>query len=181
MDLSKNKIDATLVFLIKEKGKQRKVLLAQKIRKKLIVNCFNGFGGSINKRETPKACTIRELREESGLIVIEKDDLQFAGIVIFHNQREDHSKFDVKVFIFILKKWIGKLKLKKDEMVNSKWFKTYRLPKKRMAPGDKKFVPQILNNIHPDKIVRGEIWYSRGQKKLLGYDIKWVGRNGDVD
>jgi ADP-ribose pyrophosphatase YjhB (NUDIX family) len=179
MDLSKNRIDATLVFPVKEKGKCLKVLLTQKVRK-LLVNCFNGFGGPINKRETPKACAVRELREESGFIAME-DDLEFVGVVIFHNQREDYSKFDVKVFIFILKKWRKRLKLKEDEMVNSKWFKTYRLPKKRMAPGDKKFVPQILNNTYPDKIVRGEIWYSPGQKKMLGYDIKWVAKTGDVD
>jgi len=179
MDLTKNNIDATLVFLIKKDGKQRKTLLAQKVRG-LIVGCFNGFGGSINKKETPRTCAVRELRKESGLIAM-KRDFEFMGRLIFHNKRKKLPDLNVRVYIFILKKWVGKLKLKEDEMVNPKWYKTYRLPLKKMAPGDRKFVPKLLDGEHEDLLVRGEIWYSEEQKKLLRFKIEWVGRTGDVD
>ncbi|MFA6405643.1 MAG: NUDIX domain-containing protein [Candidatus Paceibacterota bacterium] len=179
MDLTKNKIDATLVFAVKNDGNQRKVLLAQKVRK-LIVNCFNGFGGSLNKKETPRVCAIRELKAESGLTAMKKD-LEFVGVVTFHNQRKDHSQFSVRVFIFTLSKWRGKVKTKEDEMKNPKWFKTYRLPLKRMAPGDKLFVPQIFIGDHSKELLHGDIWYSRNQKKLLRYVVKWVARTGDIN
>jgi 8-oxo-dGTP diphosphatase len=179
MDLSKDKVDATLVFLLREQKKQMKVLLAKKVRK-IVVGRYNGFGGSMRQHETPRACAVRELRKESGYIVFKKD-LEFRGIVTFRNQMEGREDFVVQVFIFTSTKWRGTLKLKEDEMIDPKWFKTYRLPLKKMAAGDKKFVPQLLNNIHPDKIVRGEIWYGHNQKSLLGWDVKWVAKTGDVD
>lgn len=179
MDLRKNNIDATLVFLIKEEGKQKKTLLAQKVRK-LIIGRFNGFGGSINQKETPRACAVRELKKESGFIAM-KEDLEFMGRVIFHSKRKKRPNLNVRVYVFILREWRGKLKLKEDEMANPKWYKTYRLPLKKMAPGDKEFVPKLLNSERTDLIVNGEIWYSQDQKKLLNYKVKWVARTGDVD
>ena len=179
MDLRKDKIDATLIFLVKKKNKHQRVLLAEKVRK-IGIGCPNGFGGTINKKETPRACAIRELKKESGLIAM-KEDLQFVGVMTFYNQRKDHSKFTVKVFIFILDKWRGDLKLKEDEMVNSKWYKTYRLPLKKMMPADKKFVPKLLNGEHVEELLHGEVWYGPEQKKVLGCEIKWFGKTGDVD
>lgn len=179
MDTRKDKITATLVFLVKKKGKQKKVLLAQKTRK-INVGRFCGFGGSSNERETPRKCAVRELKDESGYVALKKD-LEFVGVVTFHNQRKDRSRFSVRVFVFILTKWRGKLKLKEDEMINPKWFKTYRLPLKRMPPGDKTFAPQLLDGSHAGQIVRGEIWYSPKQEKLLQFDIKWVAKTDDVD
>jgi ADP-ribose pyrophosphatase YjhB (NUDIX family) len=182
MDTSKNKIDATLVFPVRGGGGKRKTLLAKKVRK-LIVGCPNGFGGSLNKRETPRACAIRELYKESGLVAL-KEDLEFVGVMTFHNQREKKEgggEFAVRVFVFILKKWRGKLKLKEDEMTDPKWYKIYRLPLKEMAPSDRFWVPLILNGEYKDKILRGEAWHSPKQEKLLGISIRWIGKTSDVD
>ena len=135
----------------------------------------------MNKKETPRECAKRELREESGFLAMKKD-LFFVGIVKFHNQREDGSKFDVMVFIFTLNKRLGKLRLKEDEMVEPRWYKTKRLPLKKMMLGDKDWVPQIFKNKHRNQRLRGEVWYGPNQKTLLRpVKVRWVGRTGDVD
>lgn len=176
MNLSQDKITATLVFLTKKQGKRQKVLLAQKVRK-LIVNCFNGFGGSIHKGEKIRACAVRELRKESGLVVL-KSDLEFAGVMIFHNQREDLSWFHVKVFIFLTKEWKGKLKLKEDEMINPWWFDTGRLPMKRMAPADHFWLPLILKG----QKIKGQAWYGPNQKTMTRLpEIKVTKHPSDID
>jgi 8-oxo-dGTP diphosphatase len=176
MDTTRNKIDATLIFLVRGESGRQKVLLARKVRK-LIINCYNGFGGSLNKRETPRACAVRELYKESGLVAL-KEDLEFVGVMTFYNKREKKDgggEFAVRVFIFILKKWRGKLKLKEDEMRDVRWFKTYRLP------SDRFWVPLILNGEYKDKLLRGEAWHSPQQKRLLEISIKCVGKTSDVD
>jgi 8-oxo-dGTP diphosphatase len=175
MNLRKNKIDATLVFLKRGEGELREVLLAKKVRK-LVVGCPNGFGGSINKRETPRACAIRELRKESGFVAMEKD-LGFVGVMTFHNQRENGSWFDVRVFLFILKKWRGELKLKKDEMVFPKWYKIRGLPFEKMAPADVFWIPLVFAG----NKIKGEAWYGPDQKTLLKTpEVKVVGVLSDV-
>ena len=179
MDLRKNKIDATLIFLLREEGGKQKTLLAKKVRK-IGVNRYNGWGGALKKRETPRVCAVRELKKESGLSAL-KRDLVFMGVVTFHNQRDDGSKFYVKVYIFLLHNWKGRLTPKEDEMRDPRWFWTKRLPLKRMMPGDIKFVPELLDGRHLNRLVKGEIWYSPRQEKLLAFKVDWVARTGDVD
>jgi ADP-ribose pyrophosphatase YjhB (NUDIX family) len=182
MDLSRNKIDATLVFLVRGESGKQKTLLAKKVRK-LIVGCYNGFGGSVNNKETPRACAVRELQKESGLLALKKD-LEFKGVMTFHNQRERKDGggwFTVRVYLFVLKEWRGKLKLKEDEMEGKRWFKTYRLPLKEMAPSDRFWIPALFSEDNKNKIIRGEAWQSPNQKKLLGISIKWVGKTSDIN
>lgn len=179
MDLKKSNIMATLIFPVRNKDGRKEVLLAKKVRK-IGIGRPNGFGGSLNRKETPRKCAMRELRKESGLIAT-KEDLFFVGVMKFHNQREDGSKFDVMVFIFILSKWLGKLKLKEDEMTEPKWYKIDELPLNKMMPADINFVPQILDGKHKNELLRGEAWYGPGQRDLLKYKVRWVGRTGDVD
>jgi ADP-ribose pyrophosphatase YjhB (NUDIX family) len=175
MDLSKNKIDATLIFPTRGEGGERETLLAQKVRK-LIVKRRTGFGGSIEGRETPRACAKRELYKESGLIA-RKKDLEFVGIMIFHNQREDESEFAVRVYIFILNKWKGELKPKKDEVRNLKWHRVNKLPFIKMPPSDVFWVPFIFAG----KKIRGEAWHGPDQKTLLRTPvIKVVESLGDI-
>ncbi len=178
MDLSKDKINATLVFLMRGEREKQEVLLAKKVRK-LVVGCPNGFGGSMNKKETPRKCAVRELQRESGFIALEKD-LEFAGIMSFHNQREDFSEFTVKVYIFILRVWRGRLKLKKDEMTGPRWYKAdmASLPFRKMAPSDIFWLPLIFTG----KKVVGQAWHGPDQKTLLRLpEIKVVKYLDDVD
>jgi 8-oxo-dGTP pyrophosphatase MutT (NUDIX family) len=175
MDLSRDNINATLVFLTRGRGDKREALLAEKVRK-LIVGCPNGFGGSIDGKETPRACAKRELYKESGFKA-RKKDFEFVGIMTFHNQREDGSEFNVRVYIFILDRWTGELNPKKDEMRNPKWHKVNKLPFKRMAPSDIFWVPYIFAG----KKIRGEAWHSPDQKTLLRTPaVKVVKSLGDI-
>lgn len=176
MDLNKNKITATLVFPVREENGKRKVLFAEKVRK-IGIGRLNGFGGSLNERETIRDCATRELRKESGLVAMNQD-LEFVGVMTIHNKRKDESIFVVRVFVFIARKWRGKLKVKTDEMVNPKWYKTCRLPLKKMMPADPFWVPLVLRG----KKIKGEAWYGPEQKTMLRLpEIKMVEYLSDID
>jgi 8-oxo-dGTP diphosphatase len=42
---------------------------------------WNGVGGKIEPCETPRACVVREVREETGIDLTDATDLRFGGIV----------------------------------------------------------------------------------------------------
>ena len=176
MDLRKKEINATLVFLVRGEGEEREILLAKKVRK-LVVGCLTGFGGSINKRETPRKGITRELGKESGLEAT-RGNFEFVGVMQFHNQREDGSEFFVRVFIFFLYKWRGRPKLKKDEMVSPKWYRANRLPYAQMPPADVFWIPYILAG----KKIKGKAWYGPDQRTMLRTpEVKIVKSLSDVD
>ena len=157
MDLRKKKIPAVLVFLIKE----GKVLLGRKSKtSKVGAGLWNGWGGGINREETSRQAAKRELFEESGLSVRPRD-LKYAGNVVFHNQKADGGKFDVKVYIFTTQKWSGKLKLN-SEMTEPTFWPISRLPFGEMMPSDRFWFLPVLSG----KRIRGEVWHGLNQKIL---------------
>lgn len=175
MDLTKNKIEATLVIPIRSSGDEREIFLARKTRK-IAVGLYNGFGGSVDG-ETPRKGATRELKEELNIVAEEKD-LIFVGVMTFHNQRTDGSKFTVRVYIFLLEKWRGEPKLKKDEMRDPKWFNIKKLPFKEMPHADIFWLPTVLDGYK----IKGQAWYGHNQKTLLKTpDIKVVKYLSDVD
>jgi len=178
MDLRKNEEETTLIFLVRKNGEGREVLLAKKVKKKVIVDRFTGFGGSLDNGESPRKCAIRELREESGFLASKKD-LKPAAIITFHAQREDEADLVIKCFVFILEKWTGKLRLKEDEMAEPEWCKAQLegLPFNKMPLADIFWVPQIFDG----KLVKGDVWYGPNQKTLTRTpEIRVVESLGDI-
>jgi 8-oxo-dGTP diphosphatase len=57
-------LNASLCFLVRE----GKVLLAKKANK-IGKNCWNGYGGGVDGKETPEESAVRELREEAGITI----------------------------------------------------------------------------------------------------------------
>jgi 8-oxo-dGTP diphosphatase len=92
---------ATLCYI----KKNNRTLMLHRIKKENDVHegKWNGLGGKLHSGETPEACVIREVEEESGL-TIEKPHLR--GIITFP---EFTPNEDWYVFLFTADRFSGKI------------------------------------------------------------------------
>lgn len=121
----------TLVFLIKD----NKVCLAEK-KRGFRAGFLNGYGGKLEKEETPILAAKRELFEESG---VTNPVLVNKGLVNFYD-------FDVinKVHIYTCISWVGK-PIETEEM-NPFWFDFKEIPLNEMGQADKIWLPYLLDS-----------------------------------
>lgn len=124
---------STLVFCLKE----GQVLLAMK-KRGFGAGKWNGYGGKVLEEETPRKAAIRELEEESSLIVAE-GALEQVALVRFYF--EEKQLFECHVFL--AEKWEGEPR-ESDEM-NPCWFVILGLPFEKMWVADSKWIPLILS------------------------------------
>lgn len=163
----------TLTFLLRD----GEVLLSYKperpeaMVRKIGEGCWNGYGGGYEGNETPEACAVREIAEESGGVVVKPEDLEKKAIVRFHNFNEEDKEFFVcKVLIFIARKWSGEPK-DGDGMVNPTWFPINAIPYENMSPSDKDWIPHLFGN----RMFVADSYLSKHQKeKLRETEIKFV-------
>ena len=142
-------------------SKDGKVWLGMKTRK-IGKDCWNGYGGGVEKGESIIKCAIRELKEESRLRV-KPNDLEKVAIVDFHNEKSDGSTFVSRVHFFLVKDWEGEpIETEDGAMITPTFFEIGNLPYDKMMPADKEFFPLILKN----KKVLVESYYTLFQKEL---------------
>lgn len=115
-----------------------KVLLAQKCGGKGHGH-WSGYGGKFELSESPKQAVIREVWEESGLVVRKQDLKKCAVIKILKAHK--HKEFELHVYT--TSRWSGILRETK-EMRRPKWFIQNQLPLRRMWPTDKIWIPWVL-------------------------------------
>jgi 8-oxo-dGTP diphosphatase len=96
---------------------------------------WNGLGGKFEPGETPEACAIREIREESGLIV---DELQLKGFLTFPKFSGDEDWY---AFVFLVTRFSGHL-IDSHEGVLS-WIDNDKLLDLNLWEGDKIFLPLL--------------------------------------
>lgn len=123
----------TLIF-IKINGY---VLLGYK-KRGLGVRKWNGYGGKIEVNENVTDGVIRELYEESNLIV-HKDNLKYLGVVTYNDRQ--HTRV---VYIFTSSQFQGELK--ETEEMKPQWFTINNLPYNNMWPDSQFWVPLVINN-----------------------------------
>ncbi len=91
---------ATLVYL-KHEGK---TLMIHRVKKQADIHAgkWNGLGGKLEAGESPEACAIREVREESGL---EVGNLRYGGLLVFAGFKGE----DWYVWVFTAGQFKGQL------------------------------------------------------------------------
>lgn len=139
---------AVLVFPVKQIG-PKKVLLGKKIidpnKHKPGAGKWNGFGGSIEKGESPEEAVVRELKQESG-IVANIDDLVKSATLYFHNRTIDgNGDWTCTVYAYLLYKWFESGDVIDGEMEEISWFHFDKMPWNEMIPGDSLWLPSVLS------------------------------------
>jgi len=148
---SKPKIVMTLCILRKDND-----LLMGLKKLKLGAGYYNGFGGKLDPGETLEECIIREVKEESGLSLLE---IEKRGIMTFEtidNLNEVHIYEGVS--------WVGDA-IETDEMAPI-WLKIDDLPYNKMWESDKIWHPYFFER----KNFNGWLIFDENHK-VLDYKI----------
>ncbi len=130
---------ATICFIIdKEKGQ---ILLAMK-KKGFGANKYNGYGGKPNpeKDKTIEDTAVRELEEESGLIISSKNLIKVGEIDFYFPEHKKH--YNQTAHIYLLEECSG-TPVETQEM-KPEWFDLDKIPYDKMWDTDKHWIPQIL-------------------------------------
>lgn len=117
---------------------ETKVLLGFK-KRGFGVGKWNGFGGKVESDESIVEAALRELHEESGVLV-RKDDLEKVGILQF--DFEDMPDLLMEVHVFTATVYDGE-PLESEEML-PKWFNFANIPYDDMWADDRIWFPFFL-------------------------------------
>lgn len=124
---------ATLCY-VKHAGK---TLMIHRVKKKNDIHAgkWNGLGGKLHPGETPEECVIREVREESGLM-IEQPELK--GILTFPLFALDEDWY---AFVFVARRFQGELIDSPEGTL--RWIEDDKLLDLNLWEGDLIFLPRL--------------------------------------
>ncbi len=150
---------ATLCYVIDKK--QNAVLMIHRVKK---INDYhkgkwNGLGGKFEFGESPEDCAIREIREESGLIVTKLDLRGFITFPLFDGIE------DWYVFLFTSDEFSGELIDSAEG--NIEWIPIKELTKINLWDGDKQFIPWLFE----DKFFSAKFIYENG--KYVSHEVSF--------
>ena len=126
---------------------------------------WNGLGGKIDNGESPKQSAIREVREESGLVV---KDMRERGTLYFYKGSRDI--LFVKMHLFSATKFDGKL-TESDEG-KLKWFNLDKLPYDEMWDDDRFWWPLMFDGLK----FEGEFVFDQEMNRVVSYSISKIER-----
>jgi 8-oxo-dGTP diphosphatase len=101
---------------------------------------WNGFGGKINPAETIEHATVRELREECGLLAIEADLKRSGYFVFLFPWKPEWNRI---VHVSVLHKWSGGMRMTEEMM--PAWYKYENIPYDEMWSDDTIWLPLIMD------------------------------------
>ena len=140
---------ATLCY-VKHKNK---TLMLHRIKKKndFHEGKWNGLGGKFEQGETPEECVIREVKEESGLLLVNPKLHGFITFPMFDGKK------DWYVFMFTSDKFSGELIDSKEGKLE--WIPDEKLLDLNLWDGDRIFLPWLED----DKFFSAKFEYENGK------------------
>ena len=122
---------------------------------------YNGAGGVIEQGEDVHAATMRELKEETGLVVQKRHIIPTAIVDCYNRDKDGKPKNLTKVFVSQVFTFSGRRK-DSSELVKQTWFPVNKLPYERMLPGDRSWIRLALGR----KRFIACVYYGQGMKIL---------------
>ena len=149
----------TLAYLLKEDC----VCLALKKRGFGVGN-WNGFGGKLEAGETILQAAVREILEESGVVVLEKNLDKVAVVEFFFKDGKQ-----LEVHTFFIRSWEGEA-IETEEMKPS-WFLYKDIPYEKMWADDIHWFPRALQG----EKLQGKVWFKEDEKTIE--KMEWMSTN----
>ena len=146
----------TLVYLFKEDS----VCLGFKKRGFGEGN-WNGYGGKLEEGESILDASVRELFEESS-VVVKKENLEQVSIAEFFFEDGKH----LEVHTFFAKIWEGE-PVETEEM-RPEWFTFENIPYEKMWADDEFWFPRALKG----EKLRGKVWFDTTGKNIK--NMEWI-------
>lgn len=150
---------ATLCYIIDEKTKKTLMLHRVKKENDMHEGKWNGLGGKLELGESPEDCVIREVKEESGLDIINPFLHGFITFPAFD------SIEDWYVFLFTAKNFNGTLIDSAEG--NLEWIENDKVTSLNLWDGDQIFMEWLYD----DKFFSAKFNYSDG--KLVDYTVNF--------
>ncbi len=153
-------------------GGRNLICLARK-KKKIGAGLLNGYGGHIEKGESPLNAARRELREEAMVTLVRRNKV--ACVTFFERAPatpyRDLAHYDAQweVHIFIGQSEFGKEPKETDEMGIPEWFSFDSIPYKEMLPADRYILPLILAGDFHTFSFEADVYYSPWKK-----EVEWI-------
>jgi 8-oxo-dGTP diphosphatase len=148
---------ATLCY-VKDTAR-RQTLMLHRIKRHADIHAgkWNGLGGKFEVGETPEACVIREIREESGLAI---HSPQLCGVLTFPAFKDGEDWY---VFVFVATEFAGDLiETEEGELA---WIDDDQLLSLNLWEGD----PLFLQWIEDGRFFSGHFTYVDGD--LCGHGV----------
>ena len=153
-------VEATVCFIL-DGSPPEQILLGLK-KRGLGEGKYNGFGGKVHTHETPLKAIIREVEEESGLIISADTLRPMGSIDFFFPYRREYEQH---VHVFLADAWEG-TPLETDEMVPA-WFPIDEIPHTRMWADDAHWLPLVLAG----RRIEAEFTFGEDNETIVGFAI----------
>ncbi len=124
---------------------------------------WNGYGGKLQVGESLESAAIREVKEESGIQIVEPD-LKNMGVLDFYFT--DKEEWNQRVHVYLIENFTGE-PIETEEM-KPKWFKDTEIPYNEMWAGDDAWFPYLIRY---EKFM-GEIHFSEEGKKVVEVKVE---------
>jgi len=117
---------------------------------------WNGLGGKFEPGESPEQCVIREVREESGLLIQRP---RYHGLLVFSDFKDD----DWYVWVFTTTEFSGALSDSSEGRLQ--WIPDAELTSLPLWPSDHIFLPWLKK----EQVFSARFQYHG--EAMLGYDV----------
>lgn len=150
---------ATLCYVIDKKNNSTLMIYRNKKENDYHKNKWNGLGGKFDPGESPEECAIREIKEESGLIV---KSIAMKGFITFPLF---DGKDDWYVFLFTADEYKGTLIDSPEGKLE--WIPNDKLLELNLWEGDTIFIPWLFQ----EKFFSAKFNYEDG--KFSDYEVNF--------
>ena len=147
---------ATLCYI--KKNNQILMLQRNKMKSDLHRDKWLGLGGRFEFGETPEECILREVKEESGLVL---KNLKLKGSIFF--PAFELQSEDWHVYVFVSTKFEGSLTQSREGKL--KWINESELLNLNLWPADRIFLPWLKQR----KFFSAKFVYKK--EKLANYKV----------
>lgn len=151
-------IRAVLCYLKRD----NKYLLLLKAQGKFGGGFWNAPGGKIEDGETSEAAVVREVKEETGLLV---HQLEKMGLLEFYFGPEK-TRPDWTAEVFLSSNFTGLLVESSEGQLE--WFEENKLPLDKMWEDDHYWLPLLVKGSK----FQGKFWFTSDMKKLLSQELR---------